>query len=93
MTPLTRFLLQHASIGFGVAVPFVGLLLLLDVGHLRRLVTEPEFHPGAVLMLVFFVGLTFGSLQMGYAVWQAGKDGPPIDAKDRGEDEDRPDVR
>lgn len=64
MTPLVRFLLQHALIGFGIAVPFVGLLLALDVGHLRRLVTEPEFNPGAVLLLVFFVGLTFGSLQM-----------------------------
>lgn len=91
MTPLVRFLLQHALIGFGIAVPFVGLLLLLDVGHLRRLVTEPEFNPGAVLLLVFFVGLTFGSLQMGYAVWQAGKDGPPIDAPDR-PDDDRPNV-
>lgn len=90
MTPLVRFLLGHALIGFGVAVPFVGLLLLLDVGHLRTLVTEPDFHPGAVLLLLFFVGLTFGSLQMGYAVWQAGKEGPRITDRPRADDEDKP---
>lgn len=66
---LVRFLVHHALVGFGLAVGFVALLLLNDVGQLASLVArDPQTGYLAVGLLTFFTGLTFGSAQMGFAV-------------------------
>ena len=59
---LVRFLIRHAAIGFGVAVLFVGLLLASSAGL-------------ALAILTFSVGLTFSSVQMGFAVMFLRDDG------------------
>lgn len=65
---LVPFLLRHATIGFGLGIGFVAMLLAVDVGRLGTLV---QAAPGGWLgagLLAFLMGLTFGSLQMGFAV-------------------------
>lgn len=76
MPDLARFLAWHALVGFGIAIPFVAMLLWLDVGGLGGLIGGSETGIAEAALLTFFVGLTFGSLQMGIAVWQAGGQGP-----------------
>ncbi|MBB3769612.1 hypothetical protein FHS55_000198 [Angulomicrobium tetraedrale] len=68
MPRLVRFLLRHALIGFGLAVFFVGALLLLDVARLGTLIGRSPFGWLATLVLVVSVGITFASVQMGFAV-------------------------
>ncbi len=64
---LVRFLLLHALVGFGIATLAVAALLWSDFGGIGSLLTRAEGHPGPVLLLWFFLGLTFGSVQMGAA--------------------------
>lgn len=91
MPPLARFLLRHALIGFGIAVPFVGMLLWFNVAGLRTLIVESDMGLAAAALLTFFVGLTFGSLQMGIAVWQEGAAGPRLPPRpEKNEPDDRP---
>ncbi|MDQ0511598.1 hypothetical protein [Ancylobacter amanitiformis] len=68
MPRLVRFLIRHALIGFGLAVLFVGALLLLDVARLGTLIGQSPFGGLAALVLVVCVGITFASAQMGFAV-------------------------
>ncbi|MGF1621337.1 MAG: hypothetical protein ACFCUR_12060 [Rhodomicrobiaceae bacterium] len=68
MPPLIRFLLRHALIGFGIAAIFVAGLMLSDMGGIGTLIANAEAGWLALLMLTFFLGLTFGSAQMGFAV-------------------------
>lgn len=90
MTPLARFLLRHALIGFATAIPFVGLLLWFDVSGLRGLAGHSDLGRAAIALLTFFVGLTFGSLQMAYAVWEEGKRGRRLPPARRPDEDDRP---
>jgi hypothetical protein len=68
MPLLIRFLLRHALIGFGIAAIFVAGLMLSDMGGIGTLIANAEAGWLALLMLTFFLGLTFGSAQMGFAV-------------------------
>ncbi|MBK8158571.1 MAG: hypothetical protein IPK59_07315 [Rhodospirillaceae bacterium] len=61
-------MLRHALAGFVMAIAFVALILLLDLGGLATLVSTSELGVLAVALLTFFTGLTFASLQMGIAV-------------------------
>lgn len=66
---LVVFLVHHAIVGFGLAIGYVALLLLNDVGNIASLVArDPQTGYLAVGLLTFFTGLTFGSVQMGFAV-------------------------
>lgn len=65
---LVRFLVWHALVGFGLAIVFVGALTALDVFHLGALLRGSEDGLLALGVLTFAVGLTFGSVQMGFAV-------------------------
>lgn len=65
---LVRFLIRHAAIGFGVAILFVGLLLALDIGGIAKLIFASSSAGLALAILTFSVGLTFSSVQMGFAV-------------------------
>ena len=88
MTDLLRFLLRHAVLGMAIGVAFTAVLLVLDVGHLRRLTEGSLTGLGVRLLLAFFIGSTFASLQMGIAVmYNPPGDGASDDADDgAGED-------
>lgn len=68
MPMLVKFMLRHALIGGGAAIVFVAAILALDVGGLATLIGTSSFGILAVALLTFFMGLTFGSLQMAFAV-------------------------
>lgn len=68
MPHLVRFLIRHALIGCVVAILFSAALFLLDVAGLGTLVRNSSSGPMAVVMLTIALCVTFGSLQMGFAV-------------------------
>lgn len=65
---LVRFLARHAAIGIGVATVFVGLLVAFDVARLGTLLFTSEDGLLAIIVLTLALGVTFGSVQMGFAV-------------------------
>lgn len=65
---LVRFLIRHAVIGFGLALLFVAILLTLDVGGIGTLIFASSSSGLALAILVFSMGVTFSSVQMGFAV-------------------------
>lgn len=75
MPDLIKLLLRNAALGFLIAAIFVGVLLWTDIGGVGTLVANSDMALVAVFMLTFFVGLTFGSIQMGIAImsgdWKA----------------------
>lgn len=76
---LIRFLARHAIIGFGLAIVFVGALTAFDIFHLGGLLRGSEDGLLALAVLTFALGITFGSVQMGFAVMlmDDGKSEPP----------------
>jgi hypothetical protein len=68
MPPLVRFLLRHALIGLVLAVVFVGALLAFDIARLGSLIMASPIGLIAVLVLTVSVGITFASVQMGFAI-------------------------
>lgn len=62
------FLLRHAGLGFAVAAATVAAIILLDPGGLGALLSDTAHHPGPAVLLWFFLGLTFGSAQIAFAV-------------------------
>ncbi len=81
MPELIRLLLRNAALGFAIAALFVALLLISDMGGVGTLVANSDMGLVAVFMLTFFVGLTFASAQMGFAVMSGDWKG---DNEDRG---------
>lgn len=76
--PLVRLFAVHAAVGFGLAAVAVGAILWADPGGLGQLL----FHePVFIAVLWFFVGLTFGSAQMGMAIMGLGDDEGPRGGK------------
>lgn len=65
---LVRFLVTHAVVGISLAVLFVGALVMFDVGGLGSLMTTSPDGVLALVLLTFGLGVTFGSVQMGFAV-------------------------
>ncbi len=63
-----RFILRHAAIGVGISFAFTGMILYFNVGNLWHLVTHTAEGPVAVLMLLVFGTITFGSAQIGYKI-------------------------
>lgn len=74
MPHLVRFLMRHALIGVGVGALFVGTLVLLDVARLGTLMTQSSSGLIALIVLTGAVGITFGSVQMGFAIMLLGDD-------------------
>jgi hypothetical protein len=64
---LVRFVVRHAAIGFGIAAVFVGALLLADPGGAGSLLLTAADHWWPAVALWFFIGLTFGAVQIGAA--------------------------
>ena len=86
MTDLLRFLLRHAVLGMAIGIAFTAVLLVFDIGHLRTLTAGDPAGTGVRLLLAFFIGSTFASLQMGIAVMLAPPDRQNDDETGAGED-------
>ena len=74
MPKLVRFLLVHATYGFLIALAAVGSLLFVDAFSIRSLIAGSPDGFLALFVLVFMMGLTFASVQMGAAVMLLGSD-------------------
>ncbi|MBT0778527.1 hypothetical protein EQ718_10965 [Paracoccus versutus] len=76
MPQLVRLYIVSIAIGFALALAFTALLLALDVGTLRHLVTATRGGWIAVLMLVVFHTILFSGVQFGIRIMlMARKDG------------------
>ena len=75
MPYLVRFLLRHAAIGIAVAVVTVTAIVTLDIAGLGTLAAGSEDGLLALFLLTFFLGLTFGSAQMGFAIMRRSESG------------------
>ena len=63
-----RFVLSHIGIGALLATGFVAALLHTDLHGIGTLLTRAPEHPFPLLLLWFFLGLTFASVQLGIAI-------------------------
>lgn len=63
-----RFVVQHLAVGFAAATVFVSLLVAFDVLGVGSVMmtADPIWLPFA--LMVFFVGSTFSSIQLGVAI-------------------------
>jgi ABC-type methionine transport system permease subunit len=68
MPKLVRLYIVNVAIGFALAVPFVAMLVWLDVAHLQRLVLGSDMGLVAFAMMVMFHGVVFAGVQFGIAV-------------------------
>ena len=68
MPELLKFLFRHALIGVGIATVGTAAILYFDLGQIGSLVSTSDVGIFAVFLLWFMLGLTFGSVQMGFAV-------------------------
>lgn len=73
MPTLVRFLAFHALIGFLIAIVLVTVLIVVDVAGLRTLAMASAGGPVAIACLALVLGLTFASVQMGFAVMLLGQ--------------------
>jgi len=68
MTDLLRFLFRHAALGAALGIAFTALILVFDIGSIRTLTQGSLTGTGVRLLLAFFIGSTFASVQMSVAV-------------------------
>ncbi|MDR3437605.1 hypothetical protein [Telmatospirillum sp.] len=68
------FLIRHLLVGVVGALLFGGLVLLLDIAHLRSLAAQSQ--DGVLTLALFFFGLTitFGSVAMGIGIMSLAQD-------------------
>lgn len=78
---LVRFLVKHAAIGVTMAVVFVAVILVFNIGNLTVLFVQSDIGPLAIALTTVMISLTFASLQMGFAVMFSSED---IDKHDAG---------
>ncbi len=84
MPVLVRFLVAHALIGITLAAVFVGAMVVLDVARLGTLVSTSPDGMLAIALLTAGLGVTFGSVQMGFAIMlMNSSDGPSGGARAR----------
>lgn len=67
-TPKIRFYLGHAGIGMALSAVFITAILWRDPLGLGGLLLRAPDYPWPLLLLWFFCGLTFGSVQLGVAI-------------------------
>ena len=74
-SPLTlpAFLLRHTIIGFMLAALFVAALLVFDLGGIGTLALSSDVGVLAVVLLTFFMGLSFASAQTAFAIMMASR--------------------
>ncbi|WP_114395789.1 hypothetical protein [Oleisolibacter albus] len=68
LPPLIRFMLAHGVVGFGLSALAMLALFWSDLGGIATLMQKSDLAPVPALLLWFFMGLTFGSVQIGTAV-------------------------
>ena len=71
-----RFMVLHGLVGFGLAAIFVAAVLWADPGGVGSLILTHGGLP-VIVLLWFFTGLTFGSVQIGAAVMLLETDDEP----------------
>jgi hypothetical protein len=71
---LMRLYLRHCLIGFALSAVFVGLILWFDVVGLRGLIMGSDIGWLAVLLLWFFNGTVFGSVQFAIVIMSQAED-------------------
>jgi len=74
--PLVQLLALNMLTGFGLAAIVVGGLTVFNVGGFRTMTLGHGQWP-VIVLLWFFVGLTFASVQMGMAVMSLIDEGTP----------------
>ncbi len=74
LPPLVRFMAGHGAIGFLISAIFLAGLLAADPGGMRHLLLSSAGSPWPAVVLWFFLGLTFGSVQTGIAIMLLGRD-------------------
>lgn len=77
MPELVRLYIRHCAIGFLLALVFVGLLFVVNVGNLWYLVTHSDVGFLAAFLLVMFNGIVFSGVQFGIAIMRMGRDEDP----------------
>lgn len=70
-----RLLRQNLIAGVGAGWVVLAAFFALDIAQLRSLTLGSPDGPLAIVVLIFFFGLTFGSLAMGYGVMTNHRDG------------------
>jgi len=68
LPPFTRLMIVHGAIGFAISALLIAVILWKDPFGLATLLDRAEGAPGPLLLLWFFCGLTFGSVQIGAAI-------------------------
>lgn len=68
MPKLIRLYIDSVLVGLAAAIVFMVLLVVLDVGSLRRLILGTPDGWTAIVMIVTFFGGLFSSVQFGVAV-------------------------
>ncbi|MBB3896911.1 hypothetical protein [Roseococcus suduntuyensis] len=63
-----HFVLWHIGIGALLSAGFVAALLHTDLHGIGTLLLRAPEHPFPLLLLWFFLGLTFASVQLGTAI-------------------------
>jgi hypothetical protein len=67
-----RFFLAHGLVGFGLATLLASALLWADPGGVGTVLRRAPGHPGPLLLLWFFLGLSLGAVQSAAAVMLLG---------------------
>ena len=65
---LIRLYIKSCAIGFVLSAIFVGLLIGFDVMGLGGLIARSDVGPLAILMIWFFNGVVFASVQFAIAI-------------------------
>jgi hypothetical protein len=63
-----KFLIRHALIGFSIGLVAVVLMVSQDLFRIGTLIGASSDRWLALGLLAFMFGLTFGSVQMGFAI-------------------------
>lgn len=71
---MVRFLVTHAAVGFGLSTLATWMIVHVDIAGFGTLLLRAPGHPGPLLLLWFFMGLTLGGVQMAVAVMLSGGD-------------------
>lgn len=68
------FLLKHMLLGSFGGCLFAGMVLVLDVAHLRTLITHSDSPVTFLILLFSGMVIVFGSVGMGFAIFSLGED-------------------
>ncbi|MBO0903883.1 hypothetical protein [Jiella sonneratiae] len=82
MPALLRFLLRNALIGFSAAAMLVAAMVVTDTAGFGTVIRQSDIGLIAAALSVYFLGLTFSSVQIGIAL-MTGQATPDDDVRQR----------